>query len=93
MIPPHYISAVLWTVSTIQVIGVISVFLARFAEGSRWQNVCRALFVINLTLVGLAAVVTMLISPELWLIPGITLSSMIVLVLFEHQDPEHASIW
>ncbi|MGD9127643.1 MAG: hypothetical protein PVH19_09720 [Planctomycetia bacterium] len=93
MIPSHSISAVLWTVSAIQAIGILSVLLARLTEGSCMQNVCRALFIISLTLVGTTAIVTMLITPELWLISGITFSGMIILVLFEHKDPKQASVW
>lgn len=93
ILPPHYVTMVLWAVSLIQFVGIGSVVLTRFSEGSRWQTVCRTLFFASLTLVGVTAVVTMLISSGLWLLSGITLSCMVVSVLFEHQDTERVSIW
>lgn len=93
ILPFHYLPAVLWAISLIQLLGISSVILVRLSEGSRWQTVCRILFCTSLMLVGTTAIVTMLFSPELWLLSGITLSCMIVSALFEHQNPERASVW
>lgn len=93
ILPSHYVPAVLWAVSLVQLIGISSTVLARFSEGTRWQTNCRALFCASLMLVGITAIVTMLISSELWLLSGITISLMIVSVLFERQDPEEVSVW
>jgi len=93
ILPPVYFSVVLWTISLVQLVGVLSAVSIRLTEGSRWQTACRILFFVSLTLVGTTAVATMLISSGLWLLSGITLSCMVLSALYERQNPERVSVW
>jgi hypothetical protein len=75
----------IWTLTLIQGLGLISAWLARLSEGSRGQACCQCLFFVCLALVGITAMATITLGPRYWLTPGATLGVMIVGAIWDFK--------
>lgn len=78
-----------WTLTLIEVAGLLSVWLARLSEGSRGQASCHWLFFGCLILVGLAAMASVTLGPRYWLTSGATLGVMIVGAIWDFRAHAH----
>lgn len=67
-----------WCLTSVQVIGLTSAWLARIGEKSIHQKSCQWLFFICLALVGAATLGAVLLSPRSCLTAGVTLSLMVL---------------
>jgi hypothetical protein len=61
-----------------QGLGLVSVWMARRSEGSRYQSWCQQLFVASLLIVGGANLLAMQVGTGCWLACGTTFSVMVV---------------
>jgi hypothetical protein len=75
------------SVVTVQIVGLLSAWIARRSEGSRHQSICRAVFYFCLVLVALTAMVTFSVGPGGTLACGATLSIMVVATIGEFDRP------
>jgi hypothetical protein len=73
---------VYWLVA-IQVLGLLSAWVARLTEGSRRQIWFQRLFFVCLLLVGLAAAGTSGVGPGCWLFSNATLAVMVLTATFD----------
>ena len=84
---------VLWTLPVIQVMGLISAWLARLNEGCRGQTVCRWFFLGCLGLVSLATMISPNLGPGCWLASGTTLSLMVLAATCDFSRSRQAEAW
>jgi hypothetical protein len=80
-----------WSLGVIQVVGLLSAWLARLNEGSTRQVWCHWLFVACLALIGLATMAFVAIGARYWLASGTTLSVMVLAAVWDfrpHASPE-----
>ena len=78
-------SFLVWSLGVIQILGLISAWLARLSEGSPSQVSCQRLFLACLALVGLTTMASIALSPtpKYWLASGVTLSVMILAAIWD----------
>ena len=77
-----------WGWGSIQVVGLLSAWLARLSEGSRRQTSCHGLFFVCLALIGLSMIASMAAGPKYSLPTGITLSVMVLAAVWDFRpDP------
>lgn len=79
-----------WGVVVIQVIGLLSVWMARLAVGRRSRRTCQRLFLSCLALVGATSVVAMGISAASWLFSAAVLALMVVGAVWDLGGPSNA---
>ncbi len=78
-------SAGLWVLSTLQIWGIASAWLARISEGSVHQTLCQRLFFLSLLLMGAATIASLALQPMYWLGSGVTLAMMILVVICDFR--------
>jgi hypothetical protein len=78
-------STMVWGLAVIQVIGLVSAWLARASEGSRRETSCQRIFFACLGLMGLATMAAFSLSPGWWLTSGATLSVMILVATCDFE--------
>jgi hypothetical protein len=83
-------SLLLWGLGSIQIVGLISAWLARFSEGSRRQSCCHRLFLGCLGLIGLTTMATLALGPKYWLPSGMTLSVMVLGAVWDFRPEARA---
>ncbi len=71
-------AVVLGGLTLLLVVGVLSGWLARAAEGSAYQTACQRLFAVCLALVGLANLVSIGLPPGYWITCGTSLCVMVL---------------
>jgi len=78
-------SFLVWSLGVIQILGLISAWLARLSEGSASQASCQRLFIACLALVGLTTMASIALSPtpKYWLASGVTLGVMILAAIWD----------
>jgi hypothetical protein len=74
-----------WCLASVQVLGLLSGWLARIGEGSHHQGKYQAAFFLCLGLVGLTTVSGMLMGPCCSLSSGATLSVMILTATWDFK--------
>lgn len=77
----------------VQLVGLLSAWLARAGEGLAHQKAFQWLFFASLTLVAGATMLAMMMGPGFWLTSGITLSLMVVTAIFDAGDASDAMVW
>jgi hypothetical protein len=80
---PFDVQALSWILAAVQVVGLLSTWLARSSVGCRGQRPCQWLFLSCLTLVGLGTVAAMAISAAHWLFSAGTLALMILAAVWD----------
>jgi hypothetical protein len=88
-----HLSAFVWAVAAIQVLGLLLAWMARLSEGSRRQTLCQRLFFAALVLVGLGTIVLLGMGPGYWLVSGTTLSLMVLTVTCDFSRSPRAGAW
>jgi len=81
-----------WLIGSIQVVGLVSAWLARMSEGSPSQAWCQRLFFGSLLLVGFMTLAVVALGTRYWLFPGATLATMILAAVWDfrvHARIEH----
>lgn len=71
-------SVVPWILWSVQLLGLVSAWLARAAEGSQRQGRCQCLFLACLAVVGLATIASLQLNAGGWYLSGISLSLMVL---------------
>ena len=74
---------IVWGLGAVQVVSLVSAWIARLAEGSHRQTSCQWLFLACLALMGLTTMVSVAISFESWIFCSFTLSLMVVAVIWD----------
>jgi len=69
--------------AAVQVLGLLSAWVARLSEGSRRQVLCQRLFMACLLLVGLAAVALPQTGSGCWMLASATLPVMVLLATYD----------
>src|SRR4051812_20651073 len=82
----------LWLISGVQILGLVSTVLARCSEGSRGQNPCQWLFLACLALVGMATLITVGLHWESWIFCAATLAVMVLFSVWELGKPAHTEL-
>lgn len=85
--------AVVWTILSVQVLGILSACLARFSEGCACQRFCQGLFFLFLALVGGSAVVSLRFGPGCWFTSGAILAVMVLAATFPLCRSRRAVAW
>jgi hypothetical protein len=78
----------LWVMLSVQVVGFVSAWLARFSEGSKHQTRCQWFFMLSLLAMGgLTMAAATGLQPPYWLAPATTLALMILVAIcdFSHS--------
>jgi hypothetical protein len=84
--------ALFWSLTAIQIAGLISGWLIRWHRGSRHQFSSEWLFFACLALVGLSTMVAMPLSRHLeWLCGGATLGLMVLMAVWDFHPAERPS--
>jgi hypothetical protein len=83
-------SALAWAMGSVQIIGLLSAWLARLSEGSSRQVWFHALFFGCLALMGLATMAFVALGTQHWLGSGTTLSVMVLAAVWDFRT--HASV-
>jgi hypothetical protein len=78
-------SIVGWMLALIPIVGLVSAWLARLNEGSRWQACCHSLFVGCLAVIGLATMGFVAFGTGHWLGSGATLSVMVLAAVWDFR--------
>ena len=84
----------LWIFGVVQLLGVVSAWLARLSEGSSHQSRFQWLFFLSLVVIGATTTGCLLFSPRHWLAPAFTLAIMILVVVCDFsraQRPEYVT--
>lgn len=84
--------AILWTVATVQVLGLLSTAVARLSEGSCSQTACHCLFYASLLLVGLMTLVALTLGLGCWLLSGVVFSLMVLAATWDPRPLEHSRV-
>ncbi len=85
--------AICWLFGAVEVVGLISAWVARLSAGSRCQTSCQCLFLGCMALVGGVAVVSPGLGPSCWLVSSITLSLMILTVTCDFRRSPQGTAW
>lgn len=76
-------SFALATLLTVQIVGLMSAWLARLAEGSAQQTICQCLFLVCLAVVGVTTVTSYAAQQGGWFLCGTTLSVMVLVATWD----------
>ncbi len=79
-----------WGLGLVQVVGLLSAWLARLSEGSASQAWCHRVFVVCLGLMGLTTMAFVAIGARYWLASGATLSAMVLAAVWDFRA--HAGV-
>jgi hypothetical protein len=79
-LPATYI---VWGMAAVQILGLLSAWIARLSEGSRRQVLCQRLFMACLLLVGLAAVAVPQTGSGCWMVASATLPLMVLMATYD----------
>jgi hypothetical protein len=82
-----------WFVIVAQVLGLLSVWLARASEGLAFEHRFRWLFLACLGLVAGSTMVGSSLGASFWLTSGVTLSAMVIAGVFDSGEPGGAVVW
>ncbi len=74
-----------WCLGLIQIIGLLSAWLARLNEGSSRQAWCHWLFVACLAVMGMATMAFVAVGARHWLASGATLSVMVLAAVWDFR--------
>ncbi len=85
-------SALAWTLGLMQVVGLLSAWLARLSEGSSSQPWCHSLFFGCLAVMGLATMAFVALGARHWLGSGATLSVMVLAAVWDFRAHASATI-
>jgi hypothetical protein len=85
-------SSVVWLLTSVQVIGLISAWLARVSEGSSRQTVSHGFFLVCLGVVGFATAAGLTIGPGCWLTAATTLATMILIAICDFRGDRQVVI-
>ncbi len=77
------VSTAIWPLAALQFAGLLSAGMTRFYEGSRRASSCRWCFFVCLSLVGLATMMAMSVSPSLCLFSGTVLAVMVLMATWD----------
>ena len=80
----------LWTLATVQLLGMSSAWLARLTEGSAHQNRCQRLFFFSLIAVGAATMISLRMPPLYWLFSAVIFTLMIMVVVCDFSRHRRA---
>jgi hypothetical protein len=86
-------SAVVWAVLLVQILGIVSVCLARFSEGCACQKFYQGLFFVCLALVAGSAIVSFGLEPGCWLTSAGVLAVMVVAATLQLGHSDQAVAW
>jgi hypothetical protein len=78
----------LWVMFSVQLVGFVCAWLARFSEGSKHQTRCQWLFMLSLVAMGSMTMAAAIgLQPPYWLAPATTLALMILVAIcdFSHS--------
>ena len=75
----------------VQLLGLLSAWIARLSEGSSRQTAAQRLFFVSLALVGVATLVSLGLGPGAWLSSAIVLSVMVVGAVCDFKPSEDAA--
>ncbi len=78
-----------WFLAGVQVIGLLSAWLARLSEGSCNQVWCQRLFVACLAIMGMTTMAFVAVGTRQWLASGTTMSVMVLAAVWDFRS--HAS--
>jgi hypothetical protein len=76
---------VVWILSAVQAVGLLSAWLARLSEGSRVQTSCQRFFIACLATVGFATAASAALSSAAWLICSTTLALMVLAATWDFR--------
>jgi hypothetical protein len=80
----------LWTIFTIQFLGMAAAWIARLSEGSTRQAGSQRLFFVSLVAVGLATMASLRFPPPYWVISAVTFTLTIMVVIYDFGRSEQA---
>jgi hypothetical protein len=79
-----------WTIFTVQLLGMASAWFARLSEGSTRQVGFQRLFFVSLVAVGLATMASLRFPPPYWVISAVTFTMTIMVVIYDFGRSEQA---
>jgi len=82
-----------WVLGSLQVLGLLTAWMARVSEGSRWQSLFQHVFLGGLILMGGASVVSLDLGSGCWLTCGTTLSLMVLMATCDFRRCQRATAW
>ena len=85
-------ATIFWILAAMQLTGLTSTLLARLSEGHRHQSICQTFFLANLTLVGGATIMALVLGCNFWLFSGTTVSIMAVGATLEVSRPQSSTV-
>jgi hypothetical protein len=78
--------------TALQVLGLVSAWVARMSEGSSRQTASQRVFLACLALVGTATIIALAIGPGCWLTSATTLSIMILTAICDFRPSRREAI-
>jgi hypothetical protein len=78
----------LWTIFTVQLLGMASAWVARLSVGSTRQVGCQRLFFVSLVAVGVATMASLCSPPLYWVVSAVTFTLTIMVVICDFGRSE-----
>ena len=82
-----------WVLGCVQVLGLVSAWVARVSVGSRYQLAWQRLFLGSLLVVGASTIVSLGLNPGCWVVSGATMALMVLTVTCDFGHSRRAAAW
>jgi len=85
--------AIVWLLIAVQVLGLLSAWVARLSEGARCRGYAQCVFLGCLVVVAGTTIVALGLGPGYWLITGMTFPLMVLTVTCDFSHTRRPTVW
>jgi hypothetical protein len=85
--------ALLWTAAAIQVVGLVSAWMARVSERTRQEAFFQRLFFVCLIVVGLTTIAAVWLRLACWLVSAVTFALMVLAATCDFGSRDRRGVW